>query len=160
VMPWSLISTSRPLANTESRGFRLGAPKAMVGYPSPNEVDYSTFSRVPQKRNCRSTALPRISCRISWVGRASCGFLCGKPHTRTCLRQRGRKSGYASVGMIKVRLVANTKRRAHDKPQGPDPTSDLSSRAYPDFLLRGTKDDLVCGFHQGKPHELRGTHRT
>jgi hypothetical protein len=36
----------------------------------------------------------------------------------------------------------------------------LSSRAHPDFLLRGTKDDLVCGFHQGKPHELRGTHRT
>ncbi len=38
--------------------------------------------------------------------------------------------------------------------------SRLSSRAYPDFLLRGTKDDLVCGFHQGKPHELCGTHRT
>jgi hypothetical protein len=40
------------------------------------------------------------------------------------------------------------------------PPSPLSSRAYPDFLLRGTKDDLVCGFHQGKPHELCGTHRT
>jgi hypothetical protein len=38
--------------------------------------------------------------------------------------------------------------------------STLSSRAHPDFLLRGTKDDHVCGFHQGKPHELCGTHRT
>ena len=35
----------------------------------------------------------------------------------------------------------------------------LSSRPDPDFLPRGTQDDLVCGFHQGKPHELCGTHR-
>jgi hypothetical protein len=34
----------------------------------------------------------------------------------------------------------------------------LSSRPSPDFLPRGTKDDLVCGFFQGKPHELCGTH--
>jgi hypothetical protein len=39
------------------------------------------------------------------------------------------------------------------------PSSPLSSRPDPDFLPRGTKDDLVCGFHQGKPHELFGTHR-
>jgi hypothetical protein len=32
--------------------------------------------------------------------------------------------------------------------------------AYPDFLLRGTKDDLVCGPGQPGPHELCGTHRT
>jgi hypothetical protein len=37
------------------------------------------------------------------------------------------------------------------------PPSPLSSRAYPDFLLRGTKDDLVCGPGQPGPHELRGT---
>jgi hypothetical protein len=48
-----------------------------------------------------STTLPRISCRISWVRRASCGFLYGKPHTRSCLHQRSRKSGYAPVGMTK-----------------------------------------------------------
>jgi hypothetical protein len=66
-MPWSLISTSQPLANTETWAFALGALKAMVGFarpfrptyaganvghPSPNEVDCATFSRVPQKRNC------------------------------------------------------------------------------------------------------------
>jgi hypothetical protein len=35
----------------------------------------------------------------------------------------------------------------------------LSAQAHPDFLLRGTEDDIVCGFHQGKPHELCGTDR-
>ena len=39
------------------------------------------------------------------------------------------------------------------------PPSPLSSRPNPDFLPRGTKNGLVCGFHQGKPHELCGSHR-
>jgi hypothetical protein len=41
-------------------------------------------------------------------------------------------------------------------------SSRLSQRAVgpdPDFLPGDTRDDLVCGFHQGKPHELCGTHR-
>ena len=39
--------------------------------------------------------LPRISCRTWWRWRTSCAFLYGKAHTRPCLAQRGRKSGYA-----------------------------------------------------------------
>jgi hypothetical protein len=35
---------------------------------------------------------------------------------------------------------------------------DAATEAYPDFLLRGTKDDLVCGPGQPGPHEARGTH--
>src|ERR1700727_2993383 len=46
-----------------------------------------------------STALPRISCWTWWRCRNSCALLYGRAHTRTCLVQRGRKSGYASVGM-------------------------------------------------------------
>ena len=39
--------------------------------------------------------LPRISCRTWWRWRTSCAFPYGKAHTRPCLAQRGRKSGYA-----------------------------------------------------------------
>jgi hypothetical protein len=46
-----------------------------------------------------STALPRISCGAWWRCRTSCAFLHGKAHTRSCPVQRGRKSGFASVGM-------------------------------------------------------------
>jgi hypothetical protein len=46
-----------------------------------------------------STALPRISCWTWWRCRTSCALLYGRAHTRPCLVQRGRKSGYASVGM-------------------------------------------------------------
>jgi hypothetical protein len=35
----------------------------------------------------------------------------------------------------------------------------LSSRAYPDFLPRCTGNDRVCGFHEGKPHEVRQRHQ-
>jgi hypothetical protein len=32
--------------------------------------------------------------------------------------------------------------------------------AYPDFLLRSTRQDRVCGFLQGKPHAVRQSHQT
>jgi hypothetical protein len=31
--------------------------------------------------------------------------------------------------------------------------------AYPDFLLRSTRQDRVCGFLQGKPHAVRQRHQ-
>jgi len=31
--------------------------------------------------------------------------------------------------------------------------------AYPDFLLRSTRRDRVCGFRQGKPHGVRQRHQ-
>ncbi|MGC2399393.1 MAG: solute carrier family 23 protein [Acidobacteriaceae bacterium] len=42
---------------------------------------------------------PGFPVGVWWRWRALCGFLYGKPHTRPCPVQRGRKSGYASVGM-------------------------------------------------------------
>jgi hypothetical protein len=45
------------------------------------------------RRNHSSSAPPGISCRGWWRWRASCGFLYGKPHTRPCPAQSGRKSG-------------------------------------------------------------------
>jgi hypothetical protein len=44
-----------------------------------------------------------------------------------------------------------------ESPESLISAKELSSRPDPDFLPRGTKDDLVCGFHQGKPHELSET---
>jgi hypothetical protein len=35
----------------------------------------------------------------------------------------------------------------------------IFDRAYPDFLLRSTRQDRVCGFLQGKPHGLRQRHQ-
>src|SRR5271170_6110192 len=43
--------------------------------------------------------LPRISCGTWWLRQTSCAFLYGKAHTQHCLVQRGRKSGFAPVGM-------------------------------------------------------------
>jgi len=40
-----------------------------------------------------STLWPRISCRGWGRWRGSCGFLSGKPHTRTLGGPRSRKSG-------------------------------------------------------------------
>jgi hypothetical protein len=48
-----------------------------------------------------SGTLPRISCRAWWLWQTSCAFLYGKPYTWS----RGRKSGYASVGMTKFRAA-------------------------------------------------------
>jgi hypothetical protein len=51
-----------------------------------------------------STSLPWISCRGWWLRRTSCAFLYGKAHTRPCPVLRGRKSGYAPVGMTNLFL--------------------------------------------------------
>ena len=51
----------------------------------------------------------------------------------------------------------------------PQPASDADGSNYPTLChpertrisyYAAPKDDLVCGFHRGKPHELCGTHRT
>ena len=59
-----------------------------------------------------------------------------------------RKSGEVE-GSAVLSIGSRCERKLHSNFCQPDP----------DFLPRGTKDDLVCGFHQGKPHGLRGTHR-
>ncbi len=35
----------------------------------------------------------------------------------------------------------------------------FSTEANPDFLPRSTGNDRVCGFQQGKPHEVRQRHQ-
>jgi hypothetical protein len=52
-----------------------------------------------------STTLPRISCGTWQRWCSSCALLYGRAHTRPCPVQRGRKSGYASVGMTKGRAA-------------------------------------------------------
>jgi hypothetical protein len=42
---------------------------------------------------------PQISCGTWWRWHTSCAFLYGKAHTWSLRVRRGRKSGYASVGM-------------------------------------------------------------
>ena len=103
-------------------------------------------------------------------------------HSHLCHPERTRISYYAAPKMTSFAFPASRDRMSFAEPIALNrksgaaegsavlstnitspmeaPPSLLSSRAYPDFLLRGTKDDLVCGFHQGKPHELCGTHRT
>ena len=77
--------------------------------------------------------------------------------------QKARRMGHPEVcctfgrGQTMLRFVPRGSLNHHlIRIEAPPP---LSSRPDPDFLPRGTKDDLVCGFHQGKPHELCGTHR-
>jgi len=53
--------------------------------------------------------------------------------------------------------LLSSNRSLRKRPSLCHPPARRAVGAYPDFLLRGTKDDLVCGFHQGKPHELCGT---
>jgi hypothetical protein len=52
-----------------------------------------------------STALPRISCRDSWLRSFACGSLYGEQQTWALLAARGRKSGCASVEMTKGSAV-------------------------------------------------------
>jgi hypothetical protein len=87
-----------------------------------------------------STALPRISCGGWWRWRALCGFLYGKPHTGPCREQRGRKSGYAPVGMTTLwqgNAPKAVRRMAVDGP------AKLSSR--PERKRSGG----TCGFSSG-----------
>src|ERR1700678_4805 len=67
-----------------------------------------------------------------------------------------RISYYAAPKMTSLAAFIKESRMSFAEPIG----LNRKSGAAPDFLLRGTKDDLACGFHQGKPHELRRTHRT
>ena len=52
-----------------------------------------------------SATLPRISCRGCWRWRTLCAFLHGKAHTLLCPVSRGRKSGYAPVGMTRLSVA-------------------------------------------------------
>jgi hypothetical protein len=81
-MPWSLISTSRPLANTESRGSQLGALKTMVGFARPFRPTY-----------------PGFPVESGGVVELHAAFLKRKPHTRFFLTLRNRKSGYAGANV-------------------------------------------------------------
>jgi hypothetical protein len=71
---------------------RRSVSRFMVSHPSPKARRMGhpeiccTF--------CRGQEMSRFM--PQWVGNAG-GRLCGKPHTRSCLRERSRKSGYAPV---------------------------------------------------------------
>jgi hypothetical protein len=72
------------------------------------KVSWANYFRVPFRHPQTadpSATPPRISCRGCWRWRTSCGFLYGKPHTWPCPALRGRKSGYAPVGMTKWRVA-------------------------------------------------------
>src|ERR1700729_4199249 len=57
------------------------------------------FGKLEGRTADPSAPLPRISCLPWWRWCTSCALLYGIAHTRSCPVQRGRKSGYASVGM-------------------------------------------------------------
>jgi len=54
-----------------ARPFRPTYAGANVGHPSPNKVYCATFSRVPQKRNCRSLHCAPPDFLSNFVGSAS-----------------------------------------------------------------------------------------
>jgi hypothetical protein len=61
--------------------------------------DFNRHSLVAEVIAGPSATLPRISCGTWWRCRTSCALLYGRAHTWLCPVQRGRKSGYAPVGM-------------------------------------------------------------
>jgi hypothetical protein len=66
------------------------------------------LSRLRRSANRRSfhCATPDFLSQAWWRWRTSCCLLYGKPHTQSSLMSRSRKSGFASVGMTKGRVVA------------------------------------------------------
>src|ERR1700761_6170296 len=96
-----------------------------------------------------STALPRISCRTWWRRRTSCGFLYGKPHTRPCPALRGRKSGYAPVGMTILLQGDGPKTVRRMAANGPTELSSRPKRSAvegPAVSLPGLTQTLKPGF--------------
>jgi hypothetical protein len=106
-----------------------------------------TFPREVRGTADPSTTLPRISCGTWWRCRTSCALLYGRAQTRPCPVQRGRKSGYASVGMTKERVVLPFKSDAAEDEQQVPP---LRSPGFPVEL--GGVGSLHAPFPYRKAH--------
>ena len=98
--------------------------------------------------NCRSLGFPGFPVDLVGVDGLHAVFSYGKPHTRLCPVQRGRKSGFArddkgwggaSMGNSLVDERVRRKERWN-------PTSREKRARYPDFLYAAPSNSHVCGF--------------
>jgi hypothetical protein len=108
-----------------------------------------------------STTLPRISCGNWWRWCTSCALLYGRAHTLPCPVQRGRKSGYAPVGMQRGGHRFHLHRTDRiGKAELPIPIATLHQLTSPLFVIpTGAKRrDLQCAPRTPQILELSRRH--